>query len=248
MVKCSNCGVEVADSFDLCPNCGRNLNKSIESTNESNNASNSKCESCGSDLPDNVLFCPTCGLKLNEDVSKSEEKSAHFCPNCGQTLEDGVVFCPECGADITSGEIKQNIQYNDNRSFFEKINLGYIVLPTVVALIIVIILSLIGLFIGFSWLSFIIAMILGVGFFGGTINNESNATISGLIVGLILGLVEIPLVQFVFGAFLAGFYKGFFGGQLLTLLIIGAVMGYVSNMYLKDTIQGIAVKIGIPWI
>ena len=116
------------------------------------------------------------------------------------------------------------------------------------ALVVAIILSLIGLFVGFSWFSFILAVILSVGFFAGTIDNEANATISGLIVGIILGIIENPLVEFMFGAFAAGFYEGFFGGHLLVLTVISVIVGYVSNRYLKEYIINIAEKIGIPWI
>ena len=105
-------------------------------------------------------------------------------------------------------------------------------------LVVALILSFIGLLIGFSWFSFVIAIILSAGFFGAAMDNEANAIVFGLIVGLILGLLETPLVEFTYGAFVAGFYEGFFGGHLLLIVILGVIMAYVSNMYLKESIRG----------
>jgi hypothetical protein len=56
---------------------------------------------------------------------------------------------------------------------------------------------------------------------------------------LLLGILEFPLVEFMFGAFVAGFYDGFFGGHMILLIIVGVIIAYVSNMFLKDTIRGI---------
>ena len=207
-----------------------------------------RCEKCGSQLAEGVVFCPSCGSKVTRPP-KPEETSQRFCSKCGQAIEEDATFCPECGANVFTGADSEYNQINeDNRSFIEKINYNVIVLPTIVSLVVAIILSLIGLFVGFSWFSFILAVILSVGFFAGTIDNEANATISGLIVGIILGIIENPLVEFMFGAFAAGFYEGFFGGHLLVLTVISVIVGYVSNRYLKEYIINIAEKIGIPWI
>ena len=40
-----------------------------------------------------------------------------------------------------------------------------------------------------------------------------------------------------YGAFVAGFYDGFFGGHLIILIILGVIVAYISNMFLKDNIQ-----------
>ncbi|AMD18050.1 hypothetical protein TL18_08475 [Methanobrevibacter sp. YE315] len=249
MVKCDKCGVEVDDSFELCPNCGNNLKISKEDEeSQSQNVVYGKCEKCNSDLPENVIFCPSCGSKVIQP-SKPKESDLKVCKNCGHVVEDETTFCTECGANIFTGKIgeyKQGAEANNN--FKEKINFNAIILPTIVSLVAAIILSLIGLLIGFSWFSFILATILSVGFFAGTIDNEANACISGLIVGLILGIIENPLVELMFGAFVAGFYEGFFGGHFLILILIGAIIAYVSNVFFKEYIMDIAMKIGIPWI
>lgn len=263
MVKCSSCGLEVSDDLENCPNCGNDLIKSdvIEeevigplicnncgaeveegvsfcpkcgNKMESEEETSLKCENCGAELPENTLFCSTCGTKVNK-VKKVNKK---LCPNCGSEVDDTVTFCNECGANIFTGE-KNKQEIVSTNSFVDKIDLNTIIKPSGIALITSIILSLIGLLIGLSWLSFIIAIILSMGFFAAAIDNEANAILSGLIVGLILGLLENPLVEFVFGAFAAGFYEGFLGGHLILIVILGIVMAYVSNVYLKENILNI---------
>lgn len=263
MVKCGRCGVEIDDSFKTCPNCGNSLEKSLETPTESMGekvCSNcgaklkendgfcpscgtkfetnevNKCEECGSEVPENVLFCPTCGAK----VKQKQPKTTKACPNCGFNLDDETTFCPECGTNVFTESKSESRQTSPNQSFADKLNLNSILKPTIISLIVAIILSSIGLLIGFSWVSFIIAIILSVGFFAGLVDNEANALVMGLVVGLILGLLENPLVQFWYGAFAAGLYDWVFGGQIIVLIILGVICGYVSNIYLKENIRNIA--------
>ena len=263
MVKCSNCGLEVSDELENCPNCGNNLVKSekikeVEDNrivcsncgaelNENNSFCPScgtevkikeddslKCENCGADVPADTLFCPTCGHKVKH-IQKVNKKN---CPNCGAEIDDNVTFCEECGVNVFTGE-RNKQELVTAGSFAEKINLNMIIKPSIVALVVSLVLSVIGLLIGFSWFSFVIAIILSAGFFGAAIDNEANAIVFGLIVGLILGLLETPLVEFTYGALVAGFYEGFFGGHLVLIVILGVVMAYVSNIYLKENILGL---------
>lgn len=226
--KCSSCGNEISPSDDFCTHCGNKIGNEDESL---------KCGSCGAQLPQNTLFCPSCGSKVDRPKKIIQIRS---CPNCGVKIEDDdMLFCQECGTNINTGEIpKQEVV--SQRSFIDKIDLAKLIKPVVFATISLIILSLIvGLLIGFSWLSFVIAIILSVGFFAGTIDNEANAIIFGLIIGIILGLLETPLVDFMYGAFVAGFYKGFFGSNIILFIIVGIITAYISNVYFKDNIQNI---------
>ena len=261
MVKCSRCGVEIADSFDICPNCGNSLAESQTPAESSEdlkcpscgeslkpnadfcskcgtkvaNDSN-RCENCGSEVPDAVLFCPTCGAKVKQP---QKTQQVNICRNCGFKLESDSAFCPECGTNIQTGEMATIPTKNSNQGFIDKININSIIKPTIVALVVSIILSIIGVLIGFSWISFIIAVILSVGFFAGLIDNEANAVVSGLFVGLILGFLENPIIQFCFGKLVARVYEWFFGIQIIFLVIVAVIVAYVSNMFLKSKIQGI---------
>ncbi len=261
MVKCSNCGVEVADSFELCPNCGHDLTK-----NESKEISENTCVECGSEIKSGLTFCPTCGAKIEQNIKKTvcincgaefddeidfcsqcgadlsqKQKNTSTCPNCGVKIDSDTAFCQECGAKIRGFENKPSkvSQNTMSQSFIDRINLNVIIKPAILSLVIAVVLSLIGLLIGFSWFSFVIAIILSVGFFAGVIDNEANAIVFGLIVALILGILETPLVEFMYGAFVAGFYEGFFGSHLILFIVLGVVIAYISNMYLKDNIQPI---------
>ena len=261
MVKCSRCGVEIDDSFDICPNCGNNLAESQISSESNDNTicpscgeslkpnadfcskcgtkvvdDSNRCESCGSEVPDGVLFCPTCGTKVTQHQKTPQVK---ICRNCGFQLDEDTTFCPECGTNIQTGEMANIPTNNSNQGFIDKININAIIKPTIVALVISIILSIIGVLIGFSWVSFIIAVILSVGFFSGLIDNEANAIVSGLFVGLILGFLENPIIEFCFGRFVARVYEWFFGSQIIFLVLIGILTAYISNVYLKSKIQGI---------
>jgi RNA polymerase subunit RPABC4/transcription elongation factor Spt4 len=261
MVKCNRCGVEVDDSFENCPNCGNSFAQSqsenpVESKedricgncgavlkddaafcsscgNQIGDETDNRCESCGSEVPENVLFCPTCGAKVKQ---KKPSKVPMTCPNCGFRLDDETTFCPECGINVETG-VKPEVQ---SKGFVDKINLNSIIKPTIITLAVAIVLSSIGLLIGLSWISFILAVIIAVGFFAGLVDNEANATLMGLFVGLILGLLENPLVELWYGWLAAGVYDWLFGGQIVVLIILGIVCAYISNMYLKENIRKIA--------
>lgn len=263
MVKCSNCGLDVKKDLKNCPNCGNALIESEDSIqdiknetlicsncgeelNENNSFcpscgdkvekdhSNLKCWNCGSELSENTLFCSVCGTKV-ENIKNNAVKTTKTCPNCGFEVDDDTTFCENCGTNITDGVMNKQEIISQN-PFLEKINLNTIIKPSIIALVVAIVLSLFGLLIGFSWFSFIIAIILSAGFFAGTIDNEANAIVFGLIVGLLLGLLENPLVELIFGAFVGGFYDWFYGGHLILIVILGVIVAYASNMYFKENI------------
>lgn len=262
MVKCSRCGITVDDSFNICPNCGNDLaeSQSLTESNEELICSNcgeplkpdaefcskcgtkvaednsNRCESCGSEVPDGVLFCPTCGSKVKQHKKAPQ---ARICRSCGFRLDEDTTFCPECGTNFQTGEKSSLALQKSNQGFLDKININSIIRPTIVALVVAIVLSIIGVLIGFSWVSFIIAVILSVGFFAGLIDNEANAIVSGLFVGLILGFLENPIIQFCFGSFVAKVYEWFFGSQILFLILIAILTAYISNVFLKSKIQDI---------
>lgn len=268
MVKCSKCGVDVDDSFETCPNCGNDFsevssNEDIKESNENIICSNcgeelepdstfcsrcgskveiedeNRCVHCGGEIPPNLLFCPNCGEKVNQI------KPIKTCSNCGMKIDDGDVFCQNCGANVITGKPNPSPPSETepaNKGFADKINLNKIMKPTILAIIVAIVLSSIGLLIGLSRNSFIIAILLSVGFFAGVIDNEANALISGILVGVILGFLESPLVEFWYGSFVAGFYDWYFGGQILLLIILGAIVGYGSNIALKPYIRDVVTK------
>lgn len=258
MVKCSNCGLDIDDNFENCPNCGNDLSKSdVEVKNEeistcSNCGAELKdsdsfcascgskveiesqslvCKNCGSELPQNALFCQVCGAKV-ENIEKTSKRT---CPNCGSKVEGGTTFCQECGVNVFTGEKSKRATPASN-SPAGKIDFNVLVKPSIISLIVAIILSIIGVGIGFSWFSFVIAVILSAGFFAAAVGNQINAIVFGFIVGLLLGLLETPVIEFLFGSIVAGFYQGFFGGHLLVITVLGVVSAYISNAFFKESI------------
>lgn len=249
MMKCSNCGSEIKDSTEFCPNCGNKVksDEKIKCSNCGNelnkdatfcpNCGNEvkntvKCEKCGNEVSESMEFCPSCGSNLKE-----KESGSKYCPKCGSELEEDSIFCIECGMKIDSetSQPQKNVQ-NVNQSFTDKINFNKIIKPTIIAVIAAILLSIIGVILYVSWIQFIFALIIAVGFFTALMDNEANAMISGLIVGLILGILENPIIEFCWGTYVAIAYEWYFGGQILLLIIIGIIMGYVANVYLKDSV------------
>lgn len=236
-LTCEKCGSSVPEGVNFCPDCGNKIEIKPNVV---------LCEKCGSELPENILFCPNCGQK----ATQVRNASFKTCPNCGTKLDDDASFCDECGTNLETNKRTDDADSNPNQqSNFvnneskDKINFNSILIPSLLALIVAVILSLIGLFLRLSWFSFILAIIISVGFFAGIIDNELNALTSGLIVGLCLGSLENTLVKAVFGTFASNLYKGLFGSSIIVLIIVGAVVGYLSNMFLKDTIMGILNKI-----
>ena len=232
MVKCSNCGLEISGDLKYCPNCGSSSINSVEDDSEDADVVIT-CENCGSQLSETAVFCSVCGSEVNH-VKK--EDNVKICPNCGNKVDENSTFCDECGSNVFTGDKNKN-EVTSNNSFLDRINLNLIIRPTIFALVISVILSVIGLLIGFTWFSFVIAIILSAGFFSGLIDDEANVAVFGFLTGLILGVLENPLVEFVYGAFAAGFYDGLYGGHLLLLIILGVVCAYVSNIYFKDSIR-----------
>lgn len=211
---CKNCGARIYSDNIICPLCGNRLDEEYEEEEEL------KCEKCGTPIPENTLFCPTCGTKVNNQNSTgySREYSTHINDNI-KTREES------------------------NPSIGKKINLVSIIIPVVIALIMSIVLSIIGVWLELSWYAYIIAIILSVGFCAAPIDNEINATISGFIVGLFLGILESPLFGVVYGSFAAELYEYYVGTHLITLIILGVVVAFLSNMFLKKPVTNIVTKI-----
>ena len=163
---CSNCGAELKDSDSFCASCGSKVEIESQSL---------VCKNCGSELPQNALFCQVCGAKV-ENIEKTSKRT---CPNCGSKVEGGTTFCQECGVNVFTGEKSKRATPASN-SPAGKIDFNVLVKPSIISLIVAIILSIIGVGIGFSWFSFVIAVILSAGFFAAAVGNQINAIVLDL--------------------------------------------------------------------
>lgn len=266
MVKCSKCGIENKETSEFCHNCGNKLTESLDVKDtircsgcgaelnanatfcpkcgkKVENAS--VCKSCGAEIPDGVAFCPNCGTKV-----ESNQKNQNACTNCGAPLEEESIFCPECGCNVQTGIKNPNpapVNPQINQSFLDRLDFNILLKPTIFAVIFALILASIGVIIGLSWLSFIIAIIISTVFFAGLIKDDANAIVMGLFTGLILGLLENPIIQFWWGIYAAAAYEWLFGGQILLLIILGIVFAFIGNMYFKQNIQEFSQK-HLKWL
>lgn len=231
-IKCSGCGAELNANATFCPKCG----KKVDGAN--------LCRSCGSEIPGDVAFCPSCGTK----VAFNQNHKA--CTNCGAPLDGESIFCPECGSNVQTGiKNASPAQANSqiNQGFLDRLDFNILVKPTIVAVIFSLILASIGVIIGLSWLSFILAVIISTVFIAGLIKDDANAIVMGLFTGLILGLLENPIIQFWWGIYAAAAYEWLFGGQILLLIILGIVFAFIGNMYFKQNIQEFSQK-HLKWL
>lgn len=233
MVKCSGCGAELNANATFCPKCG----KKVDSVN--------LCKSCGNEIPEGVAFCPNCGTKVVENQSNQ-----NTCTNCGAPLEENSIFCPECGNNVKTGKPNPNpvpANPQTNQSFLDRLDFNILVKPTILAIIFSIILASIGVIIGFSWFSFIIAIIVSTWFFAGLIEGDANAVVMGLFNGLILGFLENPIIELWWGIYAAAAYEWLFGSQIIILIVLGIIFAYVGNIYFKSNIQEFSQK-HLKWL
>lgn len=100
MVKCQNCGNEVADGAKFCAQCGSEI---VVEENKAN-----VCPECGSEVAEKMKFCQNCGCELNKD--ESGEAKTKFCANCGHEIDAGLKFCPECGTPTSGVNPPNNTQ------------------------------------------------------------------------------------------------------------------------------------------
>lgn len=101
MVKCNRCGLDIDDSFDICPNCGSELLETDDEKSPMKTVAGGVCSECGFEISDDCDFCPNCGNKLNEVVFKK-------CSECGSQIGENDLFCLTCGAKINYPKLCSN--------------------------------------------------------------------------------------------------------------------------------------------
>lgn len=91
LIRCNECGAEVAKDHVYCPQCGKPLPKPGKST--------LKCSACGETVNEDTNFCPKCGTKIVPPVPEK------VCAVCGTQIKEGNLFCTNCGHKFA--EVKQ---------------------------------------------------------------------------------------------------------------------------------------------
>lgn len=72
MVFCVNCGKELIDDFEFCPECGTKVSvvadkRATAKMNFENYHGETKvCKNCGSEMPEDAFYCLSCGNAFKE--------------------------------------------------------------------------------------------------------------------------------------------------------------------------------------
>lgn len=103
VVRCPNCGGEVAYGAPFCSSCGSKMNN--ENTAAPAAQSNvQRCVNCGLPLAPDAAFCTNCGAKVGAPVAPAAtataEATTKVCPNCGKELDLNAKFCVGCGTPL----------------------------------------------------------------------------------------------------------------------------------------------------
>lgn len=62
MKHCINCGEEIADDADVCPNCGVNQSTRLKAGFKDRGANEKYCVNCGALIHKQAEMCPECGV------------------------------------------------------------------------------------------------------------------------------------------------------------------------------------------
>ena len=123
---CENCGEQVSDDAEFCPNCGSEFEEDSKNNKEDRKLKNEasedfsyKCSNCGEQVSDDAEFCPNCGEKF-EDIEdeKTNEDFILKCSNCGEQVSDDAEFCPNCGEKFEDNEEKRK-NVNSKRKYYK---------------------------------------------------------------------------------------------------------------------------------
>ena len=85
--------------------------------------------------------------------------------------------------------------------------------------------------------SFVFSVVIVVGLLSAHMENTDDAIIMGLIVALFTGILESSIISMFMGQEMGAWFMEFIGNQTSTLIIVGVVVAYVGNAYLKDKIH-----------
>lgn len=75
MKHCTNCGEEIKDDAELCPNCGVDQTDELESGYEERGEGEKYCVECGELINERAEICPECGVRQpsHRDASGSAD-------------------------------------------------------------------------------------------------------------------------------------------------------------------------------
>lgn len=118
IVRCPNCGGEVAYGASFCSSCGSKMNAQSAAAPAAN-SNVQRCVKCGVPLTPGTAFCTNCGTKVeaapasapvvnpvvnNNPVAQTPANvtapTTKVCPTCGKEIAANAKFCIGCGSHI----------------------------------------------------------------------------------------------------------------------------------------------------
>lgn len=186
-----------------------------------------------------------------------------YCDQCGSKLKPHASYCPFCGAksDLppeTNIKKKSIDLVNENMlgskntggGFnFNNMDLSVVLKYSIVGVVISLVLGIIlfGLSLntvnvpknelGFMPYAFILALILSVALIAPQIKDKITAIVSGLIIGLLTGVLQTTVIGICYGTRIQWFFSMYVSDQTFYFIILGIIIAYLSNAFLKDKIN-----------
>lgn len=74
MSYCTNCGTEIREGYEFCPECGVGVYSKLKSQNANTYSEKYKvCKKCGEQMPEDSFYCLSCGAVFDDDQIDFED-------------------------------------------------------------------------------------------------------------------------------------------------------------------------------
>lgn len=102
MTYCSNCGTELQDEYEFCPECGQAVSDNLANIC---NGEFKKCKNCGARMPADMFYCLECGMLFdNHETSfkdvirrifnmKKKRQPTYIYDNAWKSRSVSLVLC-----------------------------------------------------------------------------------------------------------------------------------------------------------
>lgn len=72
MPYCVNCGKEIKEEYQFCPECGVTVNSDIHNYFSYISDEYKRCKVCGEKMPEDAFYCLACGVTFDSQENSSE--------------------------------------------------------------------------------------------------------------------------------------------------------------------------------
>lgn len=84
MAFCTNCGMELLDDFEFCPECGTIVSNEVGMVNKAQvdfggyRGKTKICKKCGDEMPEDAFYCLNCGNSFDDQHIEFETNKQHI--------------------------------------------------------------------------------------------------------------------------------------------------------------------------